>query len=1381
MFTLFEIALSNAVVASLLAVLVVAAGRICRRPALTHSLWLLVLVKLLTPPIIQIPIAHLQTDRDEVAAVERQAGEGKETEKPTRKLSTGHGDDMNEWDHVSELADPSGVTEEPFIAAFPASMSPDERTPVAELKPAESLEIGADSAAVKEIPVSHLRAIVMPLLVFVWIAGSILVAMLAIVRIFRFQRLLKHGVAAPSWLRGEVERLGGRIGLKRLPMVVLVPERISPLVWSLGRTPRLILPEKLLARLEQQERETALLHELSHLRRRDHWVRFLELAAGCCYWWHPVVWWARREIQGCEEACCDAWVVWYSSGGGRPYANALLAMVDFLSDSRPVMPPVASGFGRFKSLKRRLTMILEGTTPRRLSGLGRLAVIVVAVCSLPPWPTVGVERTAEAETVTATDVSTDEGPDFEPSTAESETEQAQPKPETATQVSMPTLPEPTEFAAVRLALRFYTQRIRSVAFSKDGRLLAVAHGEYGWNGAVRVWDLQENKEIAFWRGPNGIVSVDISPDGRLVASSNHYGDNLVSIRSIASGKEILKIATGDKPTAVRFAPDGRTLATASMGGELRLWNVEDGKELTSLASLSLNLQCVAFSHDGTRIAAGGGPYLKDGFGWAGVWEIESGRQLAEMKDLPGSVWGVTFSPDGKLLATAGYDRLARLWQVETGELVSTLSGHRSVLKGIDFSPDGKMLATASYDATAKLWNVDSGQEVATLPGFDEAVMTTRFSPDGKTLVTAGREGVVRFWDVATREQTGLLEPDDSSRDTNSPVLSVACSPDGKTVASAHEDKTVRLRDALTGEFQRLFSGHQAEVSCIAFSPDNKMLATASCDNTVRLWDASSGKERTTLTGHTDWVLSVAFAPDGKTIASSGSDNTLRLWDVETGKEKAVLEGHAKMVRCLAFAPDGKMLASGSTDHTVKLWNVQSQTEVSTLKGRHGGTLAFSPDGKTLASVGEDGTIILREIETGNEQQMPNRRRGDIWCLAFSPRGRTLASGNSDGTITLWDPDSPARRGTLLGHSDIVTSLAFTPDTSAMISGSSDRTIKLWKSKGPQIRPIATLPVTDEGARCRFGFFSPDGRLMITAGDDKFIRVWDVQTGRLLRKDKYPGGTPICGDLSLDGRLLATGTYGNTVYLWGVATGRRVGKLITDEKKLLGVDFSPDGARLAVASGSKTVSVWDVESRQKRWVSAEQSLPVTIVVFSPDGKTLATTTGDWKKPEEPGEVKLWDADSGKELALLPFRGGHVNRARFSPDGERLVTSGSSDETLRIWDVKSRQLRSAIQGVGGTRSLTFLPGGKSVLAGQYGRGVSMWDIESGQHLGQYVFLNDSTPVLEVSYTPDGSLIAAASTDGTITLWPTMLPGAPPGASTSAERARTLIEAGKFLRER
>ena len=231
------------------------------------------------------------------------------------------------------------------------------------------------------------------------------------VHVCRFQRLLRHARLAPTDLQDQVKGWSARLGVRKPPALWLVPGCVSPMLWTLGRSPRLLFPAKLLDRLNAEQRCTLLVHELAHLRRRDHWVRFLEMTVMAVYWWHPLVWWARRELHEAEEQCCDAWVVWALASAGegwhalnegkgvgdalfistpvedsgratqarRAYALALLHTVDFFSHARPTLPAPASGVGQVSHLRRRLTMIMNGNTPKSVSAFGWLAVLALGL------------------------------------------------------------------------------------------------------------------------------------------------------------------------------------------------------------------------------------------------------------------------------------------------------------------------------------------------------------------------------------------------------------------------------------------------------------------------------------------------------------------------------------------------------------------------------------------------------------------------------------------------------------------------------------------------------------------------------------------------------------------------------------------------------------------------------------------------------------------------------------------------------------------------------------------------------------------------------------------------------------------------------------------
>jgi bla regulator protein blaR1 len=366
--TFLEIGLSNAIMASAMALLAAGAGLFCRRPAVRHTLWLLVLLKLVTPPLMSIPVTC-------PSALETVLAEGKTI-------------DLRPWASGSERGDPrqadardlaSQGKEHPFLHGSDPS-------PVAaEASPGQPANEDGRLAPMTT-PASKLTITTfLPFLCGVWLTGAGLWFAVALTRICRFQRLLRYGKLAPASLQDETCLLAARLGLARCPAVWLVPGRVSPLLWALGREFCLVLPTDLMTRLGPEQRASLLAHELAHARRRDHWVRWLEFMVSGLYWWLPVVWWARRQLQQAEEECCDAWVVWTLPTAAKAYAKALLQTVDFL-DARPALPPVASGIGHLRLLRRRLIMIVRQPLYPQLPWPVHFGVVVLGLLVLPLAP-----------------------------------------------------------------------------------------------------------------------------------------------------------------------------------------------------------------------------------------------------------------------------------------------------------------------------------------------------------------------------------------------------------------------------------------------------------------------------------------------------------------------------------------------------------------------------------------------------------------------------------------------------------------------------------------------------------------------------------------------------------------------------------------------------------------------------------------------------------------------------------------------------------------------------------------------------------------------------------------------------------------------------------
>jgi len=285
-----------------------------------------------------------------------------------------------------------------------------------------------------------------------------------------------------------------------------------------------------------------------------------------------------------------------------------------------------------------------------------------------------------------------------------------------------------------------------------------------------------------------------------------------------------------------------------------------------------------------------------------------------------------------------------------------------------------------------------------------------------------------------------------------------------------------------------------------------------------------------LRGHSaDNINALRFSPDGTRFLSCGGDRTTRVWDVQTRRELFALRGHKKAVMTAAFSPDGKTIATGSFDRTVRIWRALDGKPITQLDGHINQvwSVGFSPDGATLASASEDFTVILWDTDTWRRKKTLEGHSGPLRALVYSPEGDLLATGANDKTVRLWDlrhGDPPA----VYSSSNSITEMAYSPggETIAVTDYGGMLTVLDGTTLGMRVR----VQAHPEGSLALA--FSPDGRMIATAGPDPSIAFWDAETLELLVRQDTPLEI-VSLAFGRDGRILAGGDYGRSITLFEI--------------------------------------------------------------------------------------------------------------------------------------------------------------------------------------------------------------------------------------------------------
>jgi WD40 repeat protein len=574
----------------------------------------------------------------------------------------------------------------------------------------------------------------------------------------------------------------------------------------------------------------------------------------------------------------------------------------------------------------------------------------------------------------------------------------------------------------------------------------------------------------------------------------------------------------DAVTGLALSPDGRLLASASADQSVRLWDAETGKSLKTLPGDGGKITALVFAPDGRTL------YWGEAEGAIVVWDLAQAKQHVLRHD--NAVIALAITPDGGTLASVSEDRTVLLWDLVTARSREVLCGQRRAVKAVQFERDGKHLILGSLDGTLCIIDCANGQEAAVLNGpKGHQILAVALAADGKLAASAGAEGVVQLWDLKAREPTKTLFQDGLL------VQAVAFDPTNRWLATGTSDGVITLWDVTTAQAQLRLRGHERDVHSLGFTANGRRLFSAGWDQTVRCWEVSPDLASATLQGgHEKEVFCLACTPDSKVLAAGGLDKTILLWDLESGKLRQRLQGHSDGVACLAVAQQGRMLVSGSFDKTIKVWDLATGKDRRTLLHHTKDVLALAvaPDGNSIATGSDDKTVRLWDVATGNELLCFPLQADAINALVFTPDGQGLLGAVGD-EFKHWDTASGQERASLRGHVGIVLCLGVLSDGHTVFSGSADGKVLQWDLAKPD------APV--EVARCTSSVnsltLSRDGQTLAAGDALGEIKVIDLTTHyeRLsLRAHERKAVRALLFDR--EGRTLITASDDRTVKLWG---------------------------------------------------------------------------------------------------------------------------------------------------------------------------------------------------------------------------------------------------------
>jgi WD40 repeat protein len=522
------------------------------------------------------------------------------------------------------------------------------------------------------------------------------------------------------------------------------------------------------------------------------------------------------------------------------------------------------------------------------------------------------------------------------------------------------------------------------------------------------------------------------------------------------------------------------VAVGSKGGDVTWVRLDTGEAAS--APVGANISAAAVTRDGSRVAIATVGGLQ--YSWIRILDARSGEEIASARGDPVDMPGLAFSPDGSRLAASGSHLAIHILDAATGTEQQKLVGHAGGATALAFSPDGILLLSGADDKTLMLWRLDDGAVVHRWTEHEGEVVAVAWSADGARVASGDALGTLRVWSVADGTCERVLQGHDGR-------IGAVAFRDERTLVSAGEDG-VREWHVPAGSDPDVLRHHRGRaqgnlfpyIYTVAFSPDGSLLATGGWDQSVRLVDPATGDLLATVETPRSSIFDVAFRPDGRRLLACG--NRRILCDVDTGTPLTE-QRPGESDRSCAASPDGRLFAV--TDHNMlRLLDAETleiRSQRTDYVGMAAHDCAFSPDGRLVATIGNDGRCFVRTYPEGELVHRIDAHKGWAFAVAFHPTGTLLATGGGDRAVRLWDVRSGRRKAELRGHVDFVYSVAFHPDGRLLASGSRDNTIRIWDIE----RGVEGLELRGHGNYVHELAFSPDGETLASASGDNTVRLW----------------------------------------------------------------------------------------------------------------------------------------------------------------------------------------------------------------------------------------------------------------------------------------------------
>ncbi|MDB5335704.1 MAG: domain, G-beta repeat [Planctomycetaceae bacterium] len=802
--------------------------------------------------------------------------------------------------------------------------------------------------------------------------------------------------------------------------------------------------------------------------------------------------------------------------------------------------------------------------------------------------------------------------------------------------------------AVLFTLTGHAAAAKTVAFSAENTRLVST----GADNVAVVWDVATGELLEKMPIAAGVAFAQFAGN---LPNSLVIGQNDKAIVAVTTHIERTLAGHMKAITDTLFNKGGDAVFTSSEDGTIRRYVVANGQQQFA-ANHGAPVYDIDQSIDGAWLASGGEDKTikvwNAGNGGAGPKPVFAGFEAP--------VRSVTFAAAGQQVVGGAVNNQVLVFNIMTGLVAQAFTEHAGAIETLAATGEQeKLIVSAGADKSVKQWSLVSGIQI---PGHAKPVTSLAFflPPNGQIL-SGSEDNSARIWNITNAQMVRAF-------DLGGPVTSVAIRPDGQQIAASGANNLTRLWNAANGAVMGEIKGDLRAQRLVAKLTADDAEYKANVTNTANLIKAAE----TELTTRTEAAKKAAeakvkavepIAPAEAKVKDATEKAAAAAKALDAKKDDAALQKAkadadkvlADAAAALKLAQDAKVAADKSADLADKA--VKEQTDV-LAKSKTASEMAIAKQMK--------GDVDLKA------GQMAATATEKPWrTLAYSADGKLLAAAGDDNMVHTFNTTDGGALDLFVGHAGPITALAITADGS-VVSGSADQTVKVWSlnptwTLAGQLGPKADAPLDLRPSpfvnRVLALDFSDDGKLLAAGGGDPSrsgeLMIWDVATMALVKNIVDAHSDTVFGvEFSRDGQYILSGAADKFVKIFEVATGKHVKSFEGHTHHVLDVTWKPDQTVIVSAGADNAIKVWSVDTGEQQRTIPGYTKQVTSIQWVGRSANIISCGGD-------GNVRYHQADNGSNFRNFPAGTDYAYSVAASFD-EKVIVAGGEDGIVRVWN-------------------------------------------------------------------------------------------------------------------